>query len=83
MSMISVADGRLFLGGIVVGLTLSTVAVLTVGAARRARRRRSERIPAAEARLSAEEVRPTAESNAFPNHLESERFDPPPLSQRW
>jgi hypothetical protein len=80
-----------FLGGVVVGLMLACVTLLTAGAARRARSGRtgSERIPfidgvhpPCEAELDA---RPAEEAMASdqPPRLESEIPEFSPMSQRW
>ncbi|HVH44798.1 MAG TPA: hypothetical protein VM925_20735 [Labilithrix sp.] len=77
-----------FLGGVVVGLGVASVALLTVATVRRARSHRltTERTafidgvhPPNAAELDA---RPAEEANANPR-LESEAIDMSALSQRW
>ena len=81
--------GRSFFAGLMVGLGLAGVTVVTIGAERRAARRAAVRAPVTpidgvrppgRAELDA---RPQSEANARPEPLVSEAVDAPTTSQRW
>lgn len=78
-----------FSSGILTGLALAGVALLTVRAVRRVRARRLApvTVPVIDGVRPPDPIlmsaTPPPEANSFPNRVASDVGDPPPLSQRW